>query len=73
MVTVAVPVLILEKFCGFSVYYEISVSVSVKSAYDVKQCGFSASRRSEYRNKFVFPEAKAYSVKCGKSRIPGCV
>jgi hypothetical protein len=56
MVAVYVPVAVRIGLRASTVYYEVARGVMVKTADYIEQCGFSASGRSEYGNKFVLAE-----------------
>ena len=69
VISVGIPVAVLEKLRGFTVDDKIAVCVAVKSTDDVEHRRFSAARRSENRYKLVFAEAETHTVKCGNRRI----
>jgi len=56
MVSVGIPIRVFEGLGGFAVDNEVSVGISVKSAYDVEKGGFTASRLTEYGDEFAFAE-----------------
>jgi hypothetical protein len=58
VIAVRVPISITEGLGGFTVDYQVTVGVSVKTSYDVEQGGLSASRLTENGNELVFSEFK---------------
>jgi len=69
MVAVRIPVPVLILFCGYAVYDKVAAVITVKTADNIKECGFSRTARAEYRNKFVVTEIKAYTVKCSLFKL----
>ena len=59
MVSVAVPVSVLEILCGFAVDVQVAVCVAVKSADYVQQCGLTAARLSQNGHELVLAEIDA--------------
>ena len=59
MVSVGIPIRVLEGLGGFAIYDEVSVGVAVESAYYVEKGGFSASRLTEDRYEFALAELDA--------------
>ena len=59
MVTVNVPVYVLEVTGAFSVYDEISGGVLVKAADDVEKGSLSTARRAKHGDELPVSEGKA--------------
>ena len=61
MVSVGIPIRVLEGLGGFTVDNKVSVGISVESADDVEKGRLTASRLTEDRDEFAFAKLKAYA------------
>ena len=73
VVTVGIPVGILEVLRRFPVDDEVAVGVSVKTAYDVEQGGFPAARGTENGHEFILTEVDADAVERVNLCVPGLI
>ena len=62
MVSVAIPIGVLEILCGFAVDYKVTAGISVKTADDIEHGGLSATRCAEDRHELVFAEFQVNSA-----------
>ena len=70
MVSVGVPVRVAVILSGNSVDNKVAAIIVVKTADDVEQSGFSASRWAKYCYQLVFTEAQIYTTKCCYLGVP---
>jgi hypothetical protein len=61
VVSVRVPVSVVEFLRAFAVDYEVARGVIVKPADYVQKRGLAATRRAEYGHEVVLAEAEAYA------------
>ncbi len=59
-IAIRVPVLVVKFRRGNAAYDQVARRVSVKTAYDVEHCRFSAAARAENRHKFAFAEIERH-------------
>ena len=71
VVSVSVPIRVLEIFCGSSADDQIAARILVKSADDIQQGCFSASGGAENGNEFTLSERNGNAAKCGYLHIAG--
>ena len=71
VVSVDVPVSVLIKLCALSGNDKVTGGVMVKSAYNVKESRFTASRRTEYGNELLLSAGNTYTLK-RLNRFRGC-
>ena len=70
MVAVVIPVPVAKIACSPAAYIKLSACVSVKPAYNIKQCSLAAARLTEYRYKFAFAKFNAHAFKRVHRGIP---
>ncbi len=59
IVAVVIPILILVFFGGNPVNDKIAAGISIQTADDIEQCGFSGAALSEDCHEFVFTKGDA--------------
>ena len=70
MVAVSVPIAVVVKFGGNTVYDDIARCVLVKPADDIQKRGFSAPGRTEYGNELAFSKAQIHAFQRLNRLIP---